>query len=93
MECLHCHGLVNVAAGKEMFDGVNAADRSMKVQSMEDNEAVIPTGYHELEPNGKITQGDLVLTFGSDEWKESRNLGQIVLPSSSQIYIRKSVVQ
>ena len=64
----------------------------MKVQRTQDNKVVIPNGYHELEPNEKITRGDLVLTFGSDEWKESRNLGQNVLPSSSKIYIRKSVI-
>jgi hypothetical protein len=49
----------------------------------------IPPEYHELEPNEKIKKGDLVLTFGSDEWKESRNLGQTILPLSSKIYIRK----
>lgn len=91
VECPRCHVLVNIAAGKEACDGVNDADRSMKVQRTEDNKAVIPTGYYELEPNEKITRGDLVLTFGSDEWKESRNLGQNVLPSSSKIYIRKLV--
>jgi len=64
----------------------------MKVERTEDDKVVIPTGYHELEPNEKITKGDLVLTFGSDEWKESRNLGQTILPLSSKIYIRKSGV-
>ena len=64
----------------------------MKVQRTQDNNVVIPNGYHELEPNEKITQGDLVLTFGSDEWKKSRNLGQNILPESSKIYIRKSVI-
>jgi hypothetical protein len=64
----------------------------MKVERTEDNKAVIPTGYFELEPNEKITKGNLVLTFGSDEWKESRNLGQNISPLSSNIYIRKSGV-
>jgi hypothetical protein len=86
----HCHALFNVGADGKPFTGANSIERSMKVERTEDNKAVIPTGYFELEPNEKITKGDLVLTFGSDEWKESRNLGQNILPLSSKIYIRKS---
>ena len=90
VECPHCHVIFNLGAEKKSCDGANATGRSIKVERNEDNKAVIPTGYYELEPNGKIIRGDLVLTFGSDEWKESRNLGQNILPLSSKIYIRKS---
>ena len=55
-----------------------------------DAKAETKTDKAEAKANEKITKGDLVLTFGSDEWKESRNLGQNILPSSSKIYIRKS---
>ena len=89
VECPHCHVPFNIGAGKKSFGGANATERSIKVERTEANKAVIPTGYHELEPNEKITKGDLVLTFGSDEWKESRNLGQNILPLSSKVYIRK----
>jgi ribosomal protein L37AE/L43A len=89
VECPHCHVLFNISAEEKPFGGANTTERSMKVERTEDNKAVIPTGYYELEPNEKITKGDLVLTFGSDAWKESKNLGQNILPLSSKIYIRK----
>jgi hypothetical protein len=92
VECPHCHVIFNIGAKEKSFDGVNTKEHSFKVERTEDNKPLIPTGYYELEPNEKITKGDLVLTFGSDEWKESRNLGQNILPSSSKIYIRKSGV-
>ena len=90
VECPHCHVIFNIGAEEKSLAGMNAADRSIKVQRTEDNKPVIPPEYHELEPNEKIKKGDLVLTFGSDQWKESRNLGQNILPLSSKIYIRKS---
>ena len=89
VECPHCHAIFIIGAGEKSFGGANAAERSIKVKRTEENKVGIPTGYHELEPNEKITKGDLVLTFGSDEWKESRNLGQNILRLSSKIYIRK----
>jgi hypothetical protein len=92
VECPHCHVLFNIGTGEKSFGGANAAEFPIKVERTEDNKAVIPTGYYELEPNEKITKGDLVLVFGSDEWKASRNLGQNILPSSSKVYIRKSGV-
>lgn len=89
VECPHCHVPFNIGAEEKSFGGANAKTSAIKVQRTEDNKAVIPTGYYELETNEKIKKGDLVLTFGSDEWKESRNLGQTILPLSSKIYIRK----
>jgi hypothetical protein len=89
VECPHCHAPFNIGANKKSLGGPDAVEHSIKVEGTEDNKLVIPTGYFELEPNEKITKGDLVLTFGSDEWKESRNLGQNILPLSSKVYIRK----
>jgi hypothetical protein len=89
VECPHCHTLFNIGAEEKPPGSPNANESTIKVERTEDNKPVIPTGYHELGPNEKITKGDLVLTFGSDEWKESRNLGQNILPLSSKIYIRK----
>jgi hypothetical protein len=96
VECPHCHVIFNIPAGENPVVKpvvvAQAIKRSMKVERTEGNKPVIPTGYFEIEPNEKIRQGDLVLTFGSDEWKESRNLGQNILPLSSKIYIRKQDV-
>jgi hypothetical protein len=89
VECPHCHVLFNIDAEEKSPGGRNVVECSIKVERAEDKKPVIPTGYFELEPNEKITKGDLVLTFGSDEWKESRNLGQNILPLSSKVYIRK----
>jgi DNA-directed RNA polymerase subunit RPC12/RpoP len=89
VECPHCHVRFDIGAKEKSLGGLDAVERSMKVERTEDNKLVIPTGYFELEPNEKITKGDLVLTFGSGEWKESRNLGQNILPLSSKVYIRK----
>lgn len=89
LECPHCHSIFNIAAEEKPLIARNTIARPIKVQRTEDNKPMIPTGYFELEPGEKITKGDLVLTFGSDEWKESRNLGQNILPLSSKIYIRK----
>ena len=89
VQCPHCHALFNIGAEKKSLGGRNVVEHSIKVECAEDNKPVIPTGYFELEPNEKITKGDLVLTFRSHEWKESRNLGQNILPLSSKVYIRK----
>jgi hypothetical protein len=89
VECPHCHSVFNIGAEEKPSVATNTIARPKKVHGSEDNKPVIPTGYFELEPHEKITNGDLVLTFGSDAWKESRNLDQNILPLSSKIYIRK----
>ena len=90
VECPHCHAPFNISDNKKSFGGPNAVERSRKVERTEDNKPVIPTGYFELEPKReKSPRAIWFLTFGSDEWKESRNLGQIILPLSSKVYIRK----